>query len=618
MLRLLALFALAAGSLRAAAAPLPLIAGHPLPILVAPAAGEVDRFAADELARYLDRITGQTFAVRTADAAAIPPAAILVGRSFGEQFGEDLSDARLGEDGFLLKRENRRILIAGADERGTLYGAYAFLERLGCRWFAPNFTFYSPASGEHIPRLASPEIGELDVAEKPAFRWRKKYVEEGETHDLPRLIALVDWMAKVRLDVLNCAIDYQGEGRTKWDNWRAGLTPELKKRGLLIEVGGHGYQNFLPAARYFAQHPDWFGMSKGKRTDDQRIVFSTSNPDAVRTFVANVRSYLDAHPEIDIFDCRPPDSSHWSDAPADVALGTPTDRQLLLINRLMTELRPAFPHLLIRFEAYSDLIDPPRTVRPNGRDILMEFCPIRRSFQSRIFDPIAPVNEGYFAGLNGWIGGVIDPRSVTLNTYITKYQWRSLPVLVPHLISSEARRFEQMHLGGMASYAEPGAWAALELDHYFLARCLWHADLDPDAELKDYAQGRYGAAAGPTLAYLKLAEAVVPNATVIEGTHLELAAEQRYLIRFRAAARLMEEARRAAAGDSETLALIEKLDGARGYVENEIQLRAAFLEAGTTWRRDQITKIGNLIAERRKIIDTNPTRGLMVVDARTW
>ena len=39
--------------------------------------------------------------------------------------------------------------------------------------------------------------------------------------------------------------DYQGHGRVKWDNWRDALTPELQKRGILIEVGGHGYQNFL-------------------------------------------------------------------------------------------------------------------------------------------------------------------------------------------------------------------------------------------------------------------------------------------------------------------------------------------------------------------------------------
>jgi hypothetical protein len=42
-------------------------------------------------------------------------------------------------------------------------------------------------------------------------------------------------------------LDYQHQRRTRWDNWRDALIPELRKRGIPVEVGGHGYQTYLPA-----------------------------------------------------------------------------------------------------------------------------------------------------------------------------------------------------------------------------------------------------------------------------------------------------------------------------------------------------------------------------------
>ena len=396
------------------------------------------------------------------------------------------------------------------------------------------------------------------------------------------------------------------------------MIPELRKRGILIEVGGHGYQIFLPAARYFAQHPSWFGMDNGKRSDDPRVVFCTANPEAVSAYVAGVRDYLQRHPEIDIFDCRPPDSSHWSTAPEDLALGTPTERHLRLINHLVEELKGQFPRLKVRFEAYSALIDPPPHPVRMAEGTLMEFCPINRSFQGPLFADDNPVNHEYFQELEGWLGAVVQPGSVILNTYVTKYQWRSLPVLLPHLIALESKRYAQMGLGGMASYSEPGAWAALELDHYFLARYLWDAGRDPDEELAGYAHGRFGPGWEPALAYLKLTESVVPNAVVIVGTHLEPRTEQRFLVQFRRGAALLQSARKASADDAAALAAIDKLEGSRRYAENEMQLRLALMEAGTVWRRDQLTKLQQLLDERRKMVEANSGQGLMVIDSRTW
>src|SRR5690606_30498110 len=108
---------------------------------------------------------------------------------------------------------------------------------------------------------------------------------------------LIEWMPKLRFNILMVPLDYQGSGRVQWDKWQKELTPELKKRDLLIEVGGHGYQNFLHAGmengRLFEQHPDWFGKDKDcNPSRDRHLVFNTSHADAVRYFINNILDYL--------------------------------------------------------------------------------------------------------------------------------------------------------------------------------------------------------------------------------------------------------------------------------------------------------------------------------------
>ncbi len=580
-----------------------------LPILLPANANEVERFAGQELARYLEQISGKTF-VPTATEGQLPAAAIVIGRASAERLGIQFSPAEYGDDGFIVSRRGDRIVLAGINPRGTLYAVYGFLERLGCHWFAPNFAFYGPATGEYVPRVESPSIDDLDATEKASFRWRKKYVEEGHTHTTGNLKQMIDWMAKAKMNVFNCPIDYQHRGKTRWDNWRAELIPELRKRGILIEVGGHGYPNFLPADRYFEQHPEWFGTINGKRSPAPNLVFSTANEGAMHEFITNVKAYLKAHPEIDIFDCWPPDGARWSDAPEDVALGNPTERHMLLLGRLARELAPEFPKLNIQFIAYSNYIDPPAVNRP-PQNLVIDFCPINRSFESALFEEKTEENRKYFQALEGWTKGVIAPGSVTIYSYITKYAWRSLPILIPHMIAAESARYQAMGIGGWATYSEPASWATYELDHYFVARYAWNASLDAEKELADYTAARYRKCAGPVSKFLTLLEEVAPHAMGIPGTELEVEKERRFVARFAVGARLLTEAKQLAGSDATVAPLLDQLEGSRRYTENEMQLRLVMLQTAKGQARPPYDDLEKLLAERRAIIDEYSKKGVI-------
>src|SRR6201999_2801568 len=117
----------------------------------------------------------------------------------------------------------------------------------GCIWKAPQFDFYN-GQAEYIPNRDNLAYDvTVPVHEQPALKYRKIDVEEGRSHTIENLKQLIDWMPKMRFNVLQVPLNYQGAGRVQWDHWREALTPELKKRGILIEVGGHGYQNFISA-----------------------------------------------------------------------------------------------------------------------------------------------------------------------------------------------------------------------------------------------------------------------------------------------------------------------------------------------------------------------------------
>ncbi len=596
------------------AEPLPLIrGGSGLHIVTRPSPTLVDQFAATELARYLGKITGANFAVEAT--ARVPPEALVVGRDEVVVIDPGFAQEQLGVDDFIIRRAGDRVLIAGRSDRSTLYGVYAFLEKLGCRWFAPNFDFYGSAGGEFVPHIAGPTVGDWSLTERPAFKWRKLYIEEGWSHTAENLKQMVDWMAKSRINVLDCPIDYQHAHRTEWDNWRIALIPELKKRGILIEVGGHGYPNFLPQEKYFAQHPEWFGMYDGKRTSDPREVFSTANPDAVSTFVANVKSYLKDHPEVDILDVWPPDGARWSEAPEDVALGSPSERQMILLDHLDHELRPDFPRLRLQFNAYEMFTVPPTEHKPDP-GMVMEYCPINRSFEDPLYDSSYPESEEYFHNLEDWLKGVMDPSDITVYSYITKYAWRSLPVLIPHLIVDEARRFHSMGIGGLATYSEPGSWATFELDHYITARALWNPQLDVEKELADYTSNRYGAAGPAVLAYLHLVEEVVPHAIGIPGTQLTLEKQRMMMRDFAPAAGLLKAAHAAAGSDPSLQILLAKLDRSDEYVQNEMDLRLSILLNAEGWGNHRLPDLSDLLTARAKIIAANPEDGVILHDHR--
>ena len=129
-------------------------------IVLATNALPAERYAAEELQRYLERISGAKLPI-VSDADKPSRHEILLGdnarlrmlkpaeawlprgaellRASPAKPSAGVDFAQLGPDGFVLRTEGERLIIAGGKPRGTLYGVYALLEeKLGVRWFTPE------------------------------------------------------------------------------------------------------------------------------------------------------------------------------------------------------------------------------------------------------------------------------------------------------------------------------------------------------------------------------------------------------------------------------------------------------------------------------------------------
>ena len=153
-------------------------------------------FAATELARYIERMTGVAPEVRSDHSGKAFP--IFLGRAADKKLVEKFnhSVAHIEHDAFVVEFLPDRINAIGNSDRGTLYAAYELLEQQGCRWYFPG------KLGECIPRKAKLSFPEGKQEFIPDFNQRTIDIGATEGIDFGEMI---DWAAKNRLNFLPAA-----------------------------------------------------------------------------------------------------------------------------------------------------------------------------------------------------------------------------------------------------------------------------------------------------------------------------------------------------------------------------------------------------------------------------
>ncbi len=574
-------------------------------IVSSESASSSERFAANELKKYLEQISSAGFK----QSNRLSEYSIVVGSSASIQniFSVNSLPPMKGEEYGIFKR-NKSLFLMGGSDKTVLYAVYDFLSQLGCRWIAPDFDFYEGRSHFIPAQTALKYTCSDDRIEKPVFKYRKFYIEEGLTHNTENLKQLIYWMPKARFNVLVAPLNYEGKGRSQWNNWREQLTPELVKRGITIEVGGHGYQNFLNAemenGQLFKKHPDWFGIDKnGQRSANPHVVFCSSNSDAVAYLQNNVLAYLIEHPEINIFDFWPPDNETWCECESCRAMGSATDRHALLVSQTARFLHDKIPAVKLECLAYSRYVEPPQNEVLDS-NVLLDFCPINQSFEYQIYEDSFVNNKFYRENLLSWLS--LFKGEINIYSYYRKYAWRSLPVILPHYMQNDLRFYRNNGISGISVYSEPGDWFTYGLNHFVFSNLAWNPDADVDKLIGEYCTKLYGTAAKTAISVYSELEDIVRFACRVPYTKPKSTEQyDEYITRLKSCSNKIKAAIDQYPSDATLYRLLHRL----GLTVEYATQSAIYMKFTSEENEEKVTQVANNI---KRLISENIAAGVFI------
>lgn len=479
---------------------------------------EIEKFACEELKKYLDQITDANY---TFSNKLLKKSIVVCNQNNIHELNSKADIPVLSDESFGIFQRKEAIYLVGGTERSVLYAVYEFLENLGCRWIAPDFDFYE-GTHQFIPSKTLLKVDfSVDKKEYTTSKYRKFYIT-GQSRTYEELMSLIDWMPKLRVNHAAFKID----GPLQWSLWRNKLTHELQKRGIVIEVGGHGYNYFLSPeednGKLFENHPEWFGVNKrfgikelGYRSKEKRVIFCTSNKEAIEYLHKKIANFLHQNPEIEVFDFWPPDQELWCECSDCLKMGSISDRHSILVNQTAEFLKKSFPKLKLECLAYHHYFEPPLNFKMTDK-VLVDFADYYQNFEYQFYDNESIANKIHNAALVRWtkeFGG-----DISIYSYYRKGFWRSLPNIMPHYIQNDLKYYNHIGIKGVSVYSEPKDWFTYGLNHYVLWKLAWNPEMDVNDIISEYCMTVYGNSA-PVAEYVyREFEDIVRFACVIHQT----------------------------------------------------------------------------------------------------
>ena len=477
-------------------------------IVIAPDASVSEKYAAQELAAYLGKMTGTAPAIQAIVEAPAVPMLIVVGE---HPLNADLQADKLDIEESIIDVSPGRVRIAGGkrpeqnlgkdkdgndiiyrQDRGTLYGVYEFLDELGVRWYRPD------PWGEHVPQTATVQISAGRRTARPVYKyrygigsyrwWRDQTPEQAEMAQR--------WATRNRLNT-------NMKGKPGYGGTRS------------VDFS-HSYMYLVPSSRYFKEHPEYFALIDGKRSDDKYAQLCLGNP-ALQDLVAEkIIAQAKAQPQREIFSLEPNDGSLWCQCELCVAMDDPNlkaaaggkpsmaNRVSAFNNLIAKRLSAAVPGAKVGWLAYNRHTEVPTKVtafEPNTSVQATAYAGAYSDYSRDLRDPKSLQNSRFIKILEGY--GKL--TSIMSHEYWSGYAWLG-PLPVVHTMTDRLRQYNRdFNVNGVYSESHP-SWGPQGLSLYMYPRLLWDPYIDVQQELDLYYKNYYGPAAAPMKAYHEIIE----------------------------------------------------------------------------------------------------------------
>jgi hypothetical protein len=410
-------------------------------------------------------------------------------------------------DGYAIRIEDRQLVVEASEPRGCIYGAYALLEVLGCRFYGPG------PLGIIIPRhktLALP--ADLKILREPAFancipsggspeeqvQWGFNFIAVARTPEQEE-------MAK-KLGVKQFRLGHIWPNLISMQYFADGRHPEKMDYG--------GREDWLPADEFGvrrynpASYRPWDG--------GQSLCFS--NREAFNWFTDNAVNWV-------LTECRNADYvSLWPADTRELALCRcprcraqystsgytyPTDWYLHVHNEIRRKLNGRGWKGIFGWIAYHGSEAPPVYVKlyEGGRKMDFLYAPRPRGGgQHGPFTNEHPINIRYRQNLDGWIR-YLEAQGYEGTKTVFEYYFDLVLLgnlaagrtfLIPRhdVMQEDIRYYYQRGFDGFFDCNPPSnTWFPDPLSWWLYTRLLWDAGLDIRAAREDFFRNYYGSEA---------------------------------------------------------------------------------------------------------------------------
>lgn len=432
----------------------------------------VQHTAAKELSEHLNQITGASFPVVSEDVFHGGSALFIGPVRASESVFPDAKISNSKPDMTVVSFKGNDVFLNGSPASGPLYAVYTFLEDYcGVRWWS---------------------LGETDIPKDPNLA-----VEKREYAYAPTLISREAFYRNARPCVQ--------AARTKSNGHWSLLKPEYGDHRYIIGQV-HTFGQFLPPSKYYAEHPEWYSLIRGKRSSHaQDNQLCLSNEEMTREFIRVCLERIAQRPTAYAISVSQNDSHGDCICECDNCkelrrwLGSKTDAELWFVNKVAAAIEEKYPYIYVDTIAYHYTSAPPKTVRPR-QNVVIRFCPIGANFAQSIEH--GPDNAEIRANLEAW--SKVAPKLFIWN-YVCNFKnylfphpnYRHLADDIRYFIKKGAIGiFEQGDSGcNVGDFVRPRAW--------ILQKLLWNPQLDEKELAREFFNGYYGAAGPYLLEYIE-------------------------------------------------------------------------------------------------------------------
>ena len=434
-------------------------------IVVSASASAAERYAADELQRYLYELDGSYYEIIT-DAQPFDGFKFCVGATSFYDTAEDLTDKPA--DSYVIAPFSNGLAIFGAGGRGTLYGVHTFLE---------------------------------DFCGFKCYGWRSVMVKTSSKMVLPQE-----------------KIEYEPFFEYRNTDWRSGWTPcysyahklngvyqyyEAAQGGnipYLGESGNHTLSTvFCSANEYFETHPEYFALHNGERVPDQLCL---TNGNVYAIVLAEVMDVLnseeyDSEADLQIISLSQADNLNYCQcencSAVDEANGSHAGSLIAFVNRIASAVKAeGYDNLAFDTLAYTYTRKAPSQVVPED-NVIVRLCTFECCFSHALDDPDCEQNRELMEDLEEWsqICGRIYIWDYTTNFAYTLGIFPDFGTL--------QKNMQCFYTHGVKGVYEEGNYYVDrcdtefgELRTYLIAELMEDPYCDYDAKMREFCDGYYG------------------------------------------------------------------------------------------------------------------------------